>query len=121
MLSLFKKAHVALKKLLPSLSVVAFVLAVSSAWLFVPQTAHAITCGFGSDIGGGECRGFITTTGDSSWTVPDDWNDDDNTVEVIGGGGGGGTSDGAGRAGGGGGAYSATTSIDFTPGASVAV
>ncbi|MDE1925298.1 MAG: hypothetical protein KGH79_03935 [Patescibacteria group bacterium] len=84
-----------------------------------PPTASAITCGFGTDIGGGVCRGYLTSG--TSWTVPSDWNSSNNTIEVIGGGGGGASATAAtsGRAGGGG-AYSKATNVSLTPGASVA-
>jgi hypothetical protein len=38
------------------------------------KEARAINCGFGSDIGGGRCRGFITDTAQTTWSVPSDWN-----------------------------------------------
>jgi len=72
------------------------------------QVARAITCGFGSDIDGVQCRGFITTTGAGTWAVPSDWSDT-NKIEAIGGGGGSGTSPVDGTGGGGGGAYASTT------------
>ena len=56
---------------------------------FEKQEARAIVCGFGSDIGGGVCRGFITDTNAGTWAVPSDWNSSNNTIETIGGGGGG--------------------------------
>jgi hypothetical protein len=63
---------------------------------------------------------YLTSTTTNSWTVPADWNSANNSVEVIGGGGAGGngvsTSEGSG---GGGGAYSKSTNIALTPGASV--
>jgi hypothetical protein len=67
----------------------------------VPRRAP---CGAGSnitftDIGGGQCRAFITTTGGSSFTVPTNWNSGNNSIETIGGGGAGYI------VGGGGGAY----------------
>src|SRR3989344_8788301 len=83
------------------------------------QEAQAITCGFGSDIGGGQCRGFLTDTGAATFTVPDDWNSSNNSIETIGGGGGGcGHSGVAGTGGGGGGAYSKITNLALTPAAS---
>src|SRR5690349_169822 len=51
------------------------------------RPAHAITCGFGSDTGNGTCRGFITSTTATTWTVPSDWNSASNTIEAIGPGG----------------------------------
>ncbi len=75
---------------------------------------RAITCGFGSDIGGGVCRGFLTSTaGGLSFTVPADWNSANNTIEVIGGGAGGGSTNA-----GGGGAYSKVTNVSYTPASS---
>ncbi len=78
--------------------------------LSFPGFAYATTCGAGSnitftDIGGGRCRGFITTTGATTWTVPSDWNSANNKIEAIGGGGGGAGSanDGSKSLGGGGG------------------
>lgn len=64
----------------------------------------AATCGFGIEIGGGLCRGYLTSTTTTSFSVPSDWNSSSNTIEVIGAGGMGGDGDGA--SGGGGGAYS---------------
>ena len=49
---------------------------------------------------------YITTTGTSTWTVPEDWNDNANSIEVIGGGGG---------------AYASSTNISLTAGASITV
>jgi hypothetical protein len=77
---------------------------------------HAITCGFGSDIGGGVCRGYLTTTGAGTFTVPSDWNSANNTIETIGGGGSGGINT---RNGGGGGGYSKISNLPLTPGASI--
>jgi hypothetical protein len=47
------------------------VLLVLPASLSFPEFAYAVTCGTGSnitftDIGGGQCRGYITTTGASA-------------------------------------------------------
>jgi len=65
---------------------------------------------------------YITTTGTSTWTVPEDWNDNANSIEVIGGGGGGvNASNGQGGSGGGGGAYASSTNISLTAGASITV
>ena len=77
------------------------------------QEARAITCGFGSDIGGGQCRGFLTTTGAGTWSVPSDWSNN-NKIEAIGGGGGSGTSPADATGGGGGGAYASTTIAGLT-------
>lgn len=52
----------------------------------------------------------------SIWVVPTDWNDADNSFENIGGGAGGGSSS---AYGGGGGAYSKTSNVALTPGASI--
>jgi len=64
---------------------------------------------------------YLTSVGQSTWTVPGNWNDSDNSIEVIGGGGGGRVApnsvDGSGGAGGGG--YSKVTNLDLTPGGSV--
>jgi hypothetical protein len=60
----------------------------------------------------------IYLTSGSSWTVPSNWNNANNSIEVIGAGGGGG---GNGRRGGGGGAYSKSTNVALTAGASVAI
>jgi hypothetical protein len=88
-------------------------------WNFPPRApkAHAITCDSGAlsnvsftDIGGGVCRGFVTTTGTGQFTLPSDWSDD-NQFEVIGGGGAGGTNYVDATAGGGGGAYSSVSDI----------
>jgi|SRR6266487_2704981 len=67
-----------------------FVPLLFAATLCIPiRPAHAVTCGFGADMGDGDCRGFISTT-TSSFTVPNDWNSASNTVELIGAGGNGG-------------------------------
>lgn len=92
------------------------ILAVLAA--FIPLTANATTCGFGSDIGGGKCRGYITATGSGTFNVPSDWNSSNNTIEVIGGGGAGG---GNGDDGGGGGGYSELVNASLTPSATVGV
>ena len=82
------------------------------------QEAQAVTCGFGTDIGGGQCRGFITSG--TTFTVPNDWNSSNNTIEVISGGGGGcGHNPGGGNGGGGGGAYSQITNLTLTPSATI--
>ncbi len=64
----------------------------------------------------------LTSSNNSPWDVPPDWNNT-NTVEVIGGGGGGaGGTSGGGAApgdGGGGGAYARTADITLTPGGTV--
>jgi hypothetical protein len=67
---------------------------------------------------------YITNTGQTSWTVPSDWNSSSNTIEVIGGGGGGATGN-SGSAGGGGGgaggAYAKVSNVSLTPGGSVTI
>ena len=97
--------------------------------LFVPtKTATEWSAFYGSTVPGvsvGPCtlpRQYIILASGTSWTVPSDWNSADNTVHAVGGGGGGiGTSSGlwGGGGGGGGGAYSATSNLALTPGASV--
>ncbi len=77
----------------------------------VPQLVSAITCGFGTDIGGGVCRGYLTSG--SSWTVPADWNNANNYIDAIGGGGAGGTD------GGGGGAFARKTNVALTSGSAI--
>lgn len=75
----------------------------------------SVTCGFGRDIGGGQCRGYLTSG--SIWTVPADWNNTNNTIDTIGGGGSGGASGGdGGGTGGGGGAFARKSSIILTNG-----
>lgn len=95
--------------------------------LFVePKGSAAITCGFGTDIGGGVCRGFLVspTGSNQTFTSPSDWNNSNNTIEVIGAGGSGGASQIStnGRAtGGGGGAWSKITNFSFaSPGVTTA-
>ncbi|MES2203404.1 MAG: fibronectin type III domain-containing protein [Patescibacteria group bacterium] len=92
----------------------------ATIFAFFPLPALAVTCGFGSDIGGGQCRGVITTTGLNTFSVPSDWNNSSNSIEIIGGGGGGATgttggAGGAGKAGGGGGAYVLKSNVSLTP------
>jgi|GEM_PF-3785517 len=85
------------------------------------QEVRALTCGFGTEIAGGQCRGYLTTTGAQTWSVPSDWNDNNNTIEVIGGGGGGGNApSNAGAGGGGGGAYTKVTNVNLPEGQNVA-
>ena len=84
-----------------------------------PREARAVTCGFGSEIAGGLCQGFLTSnpgSGDQSWTVPGDWNNSNNSVACIGSGGTGadGVTDTASGAGGGGGAYASTTNLTLS-------
>jgi hypothetical protein len=76
------------------------------------------SCGFGSPIGGGLCRGYLTSG--TTWSVPSDWNNSNNSIEAIGGGGAGGQ-DGARGGGGGGGAYSKASNVALTPSASVGI
>jgi len=76
------------------------------------QKTYAFTCaaaGF-TDIGGGVCRGFITTTGAGTFTIPSDWTNI-NQIQVIGGGGAGGLQATDASAGGGGGAYSTVSNL----------
>lgn len=63
---------------------------------------------------------FLTTTSQTSWTVPDDWTNT-NTIEAIGGGGGGAKGSNSGAGGGGGGAYAKITNLSLTPGQSVTI
>ncbi len=101
----------------------ALILALTFGAFFLgPPSAFATTCGAGADIGGGQCRVFLTTgsgSGNQSWNVPTDWTST-NTIECIGSGGDGGTKGGGtGQAspGGGGGAYAAISSLGtLTPG-----
>jgi hypothetical protein len=62
---------------------------------------------------------FLTTTGQNTWTVPDDWNSLDNSIACIGAGGDGasGSSDVGGRAGGGG-AWSLKSNVALSPNSS---
>jgi hypothetical protein len=85
-----------------------FICLVLAAGFIAPKDAGAISCGFGSNIGGNTCQGFITDTAQTTWTVPGDWNSASNTIELIGGGGNGAAGSGGGPGGtgnGGGGAY----------------
>ena len=94
-----------------------------------PNFASATTCGTGSnitftDIGGGQCRAFLTVGFGTSWTVPTNWNSANNTIETIGGGGAGGSenaTDGEGSSGGGGGEYREAVNVTYTPGNSITV
>ena len=67
-----------------------------------------------TDIGGGQCRLFVTSLAATTFSVPSNWTST-NTIETIGGGGGGSNY----PTGGGGGAYSASSNITLTPGATV--
>lgn len=101
-----------------------------SVWLqdktFTPvKKVKAITCGFGTDIGGGVCRGFLTTTGSNqTFTSPADWNNSNNTIEVMGAGGSGAATNGSATTvatGGGAGAYAQITNFSFAqPGTTTA-
>src|SRR3989344_8261876 len=88
-----------------------------------PEPGYATTCGTGSsitftDIGGGQCRGYLTTTGTNTFTLPTDWSSSANSIQTIGGGGGG--NNGAGESnGGGGGAFASSTNITLTGGATI--
>src|SRR3989344_4691888 len=91
-----------------------FVFVLVSGWIFYGLSA-------GTNIARAAIV-YITTTGTSTWTVPEDWNDNANSIEVIGGGGGGvNASNGQGGSGGGGGAYASSTNISLTAGASITV
>ncbi|MDD3491368.1 MAG: hypothetical protein PHG13_00090 [Candidatus Pacebacteria bacterium] len=82
------------------------------------QLAEAQTvCGFGSDIGNGQCRGFITSG--STWNVPVDWDDSNNKIECIGAGGNGsiyGNATTKGGGGGGGGSYASISNQSLSSG-----
>jgi peptidoglycan hydrolase-like protein with peptidoglycan-binding domain len=81
-------------------------------------SATPAACDFGTPIGNGECRGFLTSG--TSWTVPLDWNSANNDIEALGAGGGGTNSNGIGNGGGGGGGYGRAEDVSLTPGATVA-
>jgi hypothetical protein len=89
---------------------------------------QAFACGFGTDIGGGVCRGFLTTTPGSNQTFPSpaDWNNSNNSIEAIGGGGSGAAADDTNinrpiGAGGGGGEWRKITNFSFAvPGTTTA-
>ena len=90
-----------------------------SVLLWMPLPAHAVTCKFGSDIGGGVCRGYLTAVGAHTWTSPSDWNNSNNTIEAIGGGGSGSATLNTGDtlSGGGGGEYRKISNFSIaTPG-----
>ncbi len=91
----------------------------------VPHFASAVTCGYGTEVGAsGMCRGFITATTTTTWSVPSDWNNASNTIEVIGGGGAGSIGlSGAGfySQGAGGGAYSKEINATLTGGSTVGI
>lgn len=75
-----------------------------------------------TDIGSGQCRKIITTTGASTLVVPVNWNNSSNLIEVIGGGGGGFDPAGSGTGGGGGGgggAYTQFPNVQLTANSSV--
>lgn len=96
-----------------------FLIALVAVFSLNVQYASAVTCGFGSEIAGGQCRGYLTTTGANTWTVPSDWSST-NTIETIGGGASGAAVDRVDSAGGGGGgAYSKITNLTLTPSSSV--
>ncbi len=87
--------------------------------------AHAVACGFGTDIGGGVCQGFLTVTGSNqTFTSPSDWNNSNNTIECIGAGASGAATHGSTTTtatGGGAGAYSSISKLTFaTPGTTTA-
>src|SRR5437870_3849654 len=76
---------------LPTILIALLIALTGTGFLFFadPFSTHAATCGFGSSIGGGQCRGYLTTADTSPWTVPTDWNASNNTIDLIGAGGGG--------------------------------
>jgi hypothetical protein len=86
-------------------------------------TGPSFGCGFGEDIDGTHCRGYITATSETSWQVPSDWNPLDNSIEVIGAGGKGANAVSAASpgAGGGGGEYRKAINISLTPDSTVAI
>jgi hypothetical protein len=88
-----------------------------------PPQARAVTCGAAGfvDIGGGQCRGYITA-GTTSFVVPADWSST-NTIECVGAGGNGsnGTKGSNSGAGGGGGAYAAVSNLVLSGTKTVAV
>ena len=101
------------------------VLLVLPVTLSFPRSAYATTCGtYGgiiyTDVGSGQCRGFITSG--TTWTVPTDWTSV-NTIETIGGGGAGGSenSTNGNGASGGGGEYRVVTNVSYTPGNSITI
>ena len=83
------------------------------------EKVHAITCGFGSDIGGNQCRGYITSG--TTWNVPSDWNSSNNSIEAIGAGGNGanGVANTSSGGGGGGGEYRESTAVSLTQSSTV--
>lgn len=109
-----------MRRLLYSLGILVLIVA---AVLVNPNQTFATTCDFGSDIGGGQCRGYLTSG--TTWTVPADWNSASNTIEAIGAGGNGGngaTSQfGGSGTGGGGGAYASISNQTLTPSSTVNV
>jgi len=99
-------------------TVLRFLVIVGTFAIAAPH-AYATTCDFGSSIGGGQCRGYLTSGVD--WTVPLDWNSANNTIEVIGGGGAGQEANNTANEGtpGGGGGYSEISNASLTPGSTV--
>jgi hypothetical protein len=82
--------------------------------------AQSSSCGFGSPITGGQCRGYLTATGSHAFIVPSDWNSSSNSIETIGGGASGdAAAQGYPAPGGGGGAWNKQTNVALTPGGSV--
>jgi hypothetical protein len=70
---------------------IAIPIALCASLFLLPRTTLATTCGTGSnitftDIGGGRCRGYLTTTGAGTWTVPRNQNSYNKSIEAIGGG-----------------------------------
>lgn len=83
-----------------------------------PEIKLGVVCGFGSDIGGGQCQGSLSANpgkGNQTFSVPSDWNSANNTIECIGSGGTG-TANASGGAGGG--AYAKITNLSLTGGGS---
>src|SRR3989338_3889821 len=62
---------------------------------------------------------IFLTNADTSWTVPDDWNNQANMIEVIAGGGGAGDGTSSGTGGGGGGGYAKSINLNLTRGATL--
>jgi len=107
------------KKLLVSAVLVALTILFLFGDLNVQRSEAAVTtksCDFGSLVAGGQCRGYLTSTAKTTWTVPSDWNNSNNTIEVIGGGGGGQVSSGSAwsSTGGGGGGYSKVSNVTIS-------
>lgn len=96
-----------LKKFIVFILVVTFVFPLSGGIYEIPEAE----AGFRKVI-------FLTTA-NTTWTVPNDWNNQANIVEVIGGGGGAGDGSNEGAGGAGGGAYSKSINLQLTRGAAM--